>query len=156
VEGALAPSFILSISMISVSKVRNIASRKIEQMNCFLVNVSVTNLNNIKIIFDSSSGVSLNDCINLTKFIENSLDREKEDFSISVSSPGVNSPFIVPDQFYKNYNNKIEILTKEGIKINAKLLMFSEQEETVTILTKNGRKKKYELSELKKIKRSKV
>ncbi len=142
--------------MISVSTVRNIALRKIEQMNCFLVNVSVTNSNNIKIIFDSSSGVSLNDCINLTKFVENTLDREKEDFSISVSSPGVNSPFIVPNQFYKNYNNKIEILTKEGIKINAKLLMFSEQEETLTILTKNGRKKKYELSELKKIKRSKV
>ena len=64
-------------------------------MNCYLVDIKVSKNNDMKVTFDREYGISLDDCVCLTeKHIEEKLEREIEDFSLSVSSPGIYSPFI--------------------------------------------------------------
>tara|TARA_B100000161_G_C33485447_1_gene384556 strand:+ start:52 stop:480 length:429 start_codon:yes stop_codon:yes gene_type:complete len=142
--------------MIQASNIIKISSSKVKEMNCFLVDVKISNTNDIKITFDKTEGVSLDDCISLTKFVEGKLDREIEDFSLSVSSPGIYSPFIVHDQFYKNYNNVVDILMKSGEKFKGILDKFNAETEIITIKSSKGKKNNYQLSQIKKINKSKI
>ena len=75
--------------MIQASNIKKIACSKVKEMNCYLVDIKVSKNNDIKVTFDRKDGISLDDCVSLTKYIEEKLDREIEDFSLSVSSPGI-------------------------------------------------------------------
>ena len=88
-------------------------------------------------------------------FIKIKLDREIEDFSLSVSSPGIYSPFIVPNQFFKNYNNKVDILMKSGQMFQGILQEFDCKTETIYLKSKKNLKNNFKLSEIKKINKSK-
>ena len=141
--------------MIQISNIKEIAYAKVKEMNCYLVDIKVSKNNDIKVTFDRKDGISLDDCVSLTKYIEEKLDREIEDFSLSVSSPGIYSPFIVPNQFFKNYNNKVDILMKSGQTFQGILQEFDSKTETIHLKSKNNQKKNFKLSEIKKINKSK-
>ena len=141
--------------MIQALNIKEIAYPKVKEMNCYLVDVKVSKNNDIKVIFDRKEGVSLEDCVSLTKHIEEKLDREIEDFSLSVSSPGIYSPFIVPNQFFKNYNNKVDILMKSGQMFQGILQEFDCKTETIHLKSKKNLKNNFKLSEIKKINKSK-
>ena len=53
------------------------------------------------------NGITIDECASLHRHIENNLDREKEDFELQVSSPGLDMPFAVIDQYYKNEGEKL-------------------------------------------------
>ena len=141
--------------MIQISNIKEIAYAKVKEMNCYLVDIRVSKNNDIKVTFDRKDGISLDDCVSLTKYIEEKLDREIEDFSLSVSSPGIYSPFIVPNQFFKNYNNKVDILMKSGQTFQGVLQEFDSKTETIRLKSKNNQKNNFKLSEIKKINKSK-
>ena len=126
--------------MIQISNIKEIAYAKVKEMNCYLVDIKVSKNNDIKVTFDRKDGISLDDCVSLTKYIEEKLDREIEDFSLSVSSPGIYSPFIVPNQFFKNYNNKVDILMKSGQTFQGVLQEFDCKTETIHFEIKKSKK----------------
>ena len=152
----LLPLLLYCKKMIQVSNVKEIAVHKVKEMNCFLVDVKVSDTNDIKVTFDRNDGVSLDDCVSLTKYIEEKLDREIEDFSLSVSSPGIYSPFTVPNQSFKNYNSSVDILTKTGQKFTEVLKEYKSESETIITEAKDGQINSFELSEIKKINKSKI
>ena len=152
----LLPLLLFNLVMIQASYIKEIADSKVKEMNCYLVDIKVTINNDIKITFDKKEGISLDDCVCLTKHIEERLDREIEDFSLSVSSPGIHSPFIVPNQFFKNYNSKVDILMKSGQKLQGVLEKFDCETETIHLKSKINQKNNFKLSEIKKINKSKI
>ena len=75
----------------------------------------------IKVILDGDEGVNVKDCINISRAIEGSLDRDEEDFSLEVASSGVGSPLKFPRQYQKNLGRNMEIISKEGLKFEGEL-----------------------------------
>ncbi|GGW29864.1 ribosome maturation factor RimP [Arenibacter certesii] len=84
-----------------------------ENESLFLLDFSIGTDNKIKITLDGDNGVTLQDCINVSRAIEHNLDREEEDFSLEVASAGAASPIKIPRQFKKNIGRKLEVKTQD-------------------------------------------
>jgi ribosome maturation factor RimP len=82
----------------------------------FLVAVKVSSTNRITILADKNEGITIDECAAIHRHIENNLDRDKEDFELQVSSPGLDMPFGVIEQYYKNGGRKVEVIDNEGSK----------------------------------------
>ena len=81
-------------------KVENLLSEILdENPSLFLIELKVGIDNTISIILDGDNGVTLNDCIKISRFIEHHLDRDDEDFSLEVTSSGVGNPLKIAGNF---------------------------------------------------------
>jgi ribosome maturation factor RimP len=85
-----------------------------EDESLFLIDFTITPDNRIKVIIDGDHGVTVDDCIKISRAIEHNLDREEEDFSLEVASAGATSPLVLPRQYGKNIGRKLEVVTDEG------------------------------------------
>ena len=85
-----------------------------ENPSLFLVNLSIGADNGIKVVLDGDEGVSLQDCVDVSRAIEHNLDREEEDFSLEVTSAGATSPLTLPRQYNKNIGRKLQVRTTSG------------------------------------------
>ena len=83
-----------------------------EYNSLFLISLNISEQNHILVVIDGDHGVSVNDCIAVSRKIENNLDREEEDFSLEVASSGVSEPLKLPRQYQKNIGRKLEVITK--------------------------------------------
>jgi ribosome maturation factor RimP len=83
----------------------------------FIVDISVGLGNAISVVIDSDHGLSIDKCIEMSRHIEHQFDREVEDFSLEVSSPGLTQPFKVLRQYLKNLGKEVEIVTSKGDKL---------------------------------------
>ncbi|WBL22030.1 ribosome assembly cofactor RimP [Zunongwangia sp. HRR-M8] len=94
-----------------------------ENNSLFLIDLMVTPDNQIRVVIDGDKGVSVEDCINVSRKVEHNLDREEEDFSLEVTSAGVSEPLLLPRQFKKNVGRKLQVKTEneqfEGNLIDA-------------------------------------
>lgn len=79
----------------------------------FLIDFSMSSDNTIKVVIDGDQGVSLQDCMKVSRAIEHNLDRDDEDFSLEVTSSGAASPIHMPRQYKKNIGRKLKVRTKE-------------------------------------------
>lgn len=103
----------------------------------FLVDVTIGTDNEISIEFESEEDeVCIDDCVGLSKFIEENLDREKEDFSLEVGSAGLGQPFKVLKQFLINLDEEVEVILKTGKKFSGVLKQADEAGFTVTVTRK--------------------
>lgn len=90
--------------------------------NYFLVDVNVSRDNRIVVEIDHPDGVWIDDCVELSKFIESSLDRDVEDYELEVGSAGIGQPFKVLQQYVNHIGQEVEVLPKEGSKLKGTLL----------------------------------
>lgn len=88
----------------------------------YLIDVNVRSGNRISIFIENDEHVSIKDCVALSKFVESQLDREKQDFELEVSSPGIDSPFRLERQYIKYVGKEVEILMLNGEKFLGELL----------------------------------
>jgi ribosome maturation factor RimP len=131
--------------MISVEKIKKIAEEKIAEGANFIVEITVKRGNKIVVLLDNDAGVSISDCVAMSRFIESNLDREEEDYELNVMSPGLSEPFKIPRQYQKNIGNQIDVVTKENKKISGKLLSIMGEEIVLETKTKEkieGKKSK--------------
>jgi len=82
----------------------------------FIVEVTVSQANQISVLLDSDTGITIDDCIKISRNIEGNLDREAEDFELQVSSAGLGQPFKVQRQYTKNLGNEVEVVLTSGLK----------------------------------------
>ena len=130
--------------MIEKKKIKNLVLEKLS-INDFLVDIKISKNNKIEVFIDNFKGMSIEKCIEISKFIEKNLDRDKEDFELYVSSPGLDKPFKVKEQYQKNLNKEIEIITADDKKIKGTLTKIDNNEITVNEtkkVKKEGHKKK--------------
>lgn len=125
-----------------IEKVINEANKGTDR---FLVDVKIEVGNKIHIEMDAFSGFSIGDCVKVSRFIEEKLDREKEDFELNVSSPGAEKPFKVPQQFKKNVGRTLKVKSLDGIEMQGKLIDADESKFTIESSSKEkveGKKSK--------------
>ena len=115
-----------------------------ELPGCFLVEISVKPTNNIKVFVDADQGAAIDQLsrINraLYKWVEENLF-PNGDFSIEVSSPGLDEPLKLDRQYLKNIGRMVEIVLKNGLKKEGKLISVSENEIVIEEETGKGKKK---------------
>ena len=102
--------------MIEKSRIENIVSECIKGTDIFLVSVKASGSNRILVTVDTAAGISLDQCVDLHRRIETNIDRNSEDFELQVSSPGLDSQFVVIEQYRKNEGKKVEVINLEGEK----------------------------------------
>jgi len=107
--------------MIEKQKIQGLVEEFINGTGLFLVTVKVSNANRIIVLADKNEGITIDECAAIHRHIENGLDRDKEDFELQVSSPGLDMPFGVIEQYFKNEGKKVEVLENEGSKFTGKL-----------------------------------
>lgn len=81
------------------------------------------------------NGITIDECRRISQAIEECLDREKEDYSLEVSSPGLTNPFRVKEQYLKNIGKQVEIVYVDGEKIVATLKAYADNAITVETAT---------------------
>lgn len=127
-RGQKSPLSIHTKDMITVDRIQKIAEEKLVESTNFIVDIAVKPGNKIIVLLDNDNGVSISDCVAMSRHIESNLDREAEDFELNVMSPGLSEPFKILRQYQKNIGKQIDVVTKEGKKISGKLLKASNLE----------------------------
>ena len=130
----------------NVSDIIDAIGGEIVARGCFIVDVSVSKDNDITLTIDSENGkIELDDCVSLSRYFETKFDREVEDYSLTVSSAGLDQPFKVYRQFLKAVGTKVEVQLKGGKKMVASLVAADEESITLKYSVKEaveGKKKK--------------
>lgn len=103
--------------MISKNAIEGFANEWLEDKDYFLVDVTVSTDNRIVVEIDHKEGVWIEDCVELSRFIESHLDRDAEDFELEVGSAGIGQPFKVEQQYINNIGNDVEVLQADGKKV---------------------------------------
>lgn len=118
-----------------------------ESPDCFLVEVKVKPTNNIKVFLDADEGISIAKCITvnraLYKFIEEKGLYPDGDFSLEVSSPGLEEPLKLQRQYVKNIGRNVEAITLDGTRVEGKLLSATAEE--IVVEETRGKNKKKEV-----------
>jgi ribosome maturation factor RimP len=134
--------------MITKQTVEKLANERIEERNLdiYIVDITIGPSNQIMVELDGhKTGVSIEDCMAVSRNIEHNLDREIEDFSLEVSSAGLDKPFRVFKQYLKNIGKPVKVKTNDIGKTEGILKSANETEIVVTTREKKkveGRKKK--------------
>jgi ribosome maturation factor RimP len=115
--------------------------------DCFLVDVKMVPGNNIQVFVDADAGLPISRCIQynraLYKRIEEAALFNDGDFALEVSSPGLEEPLKLNRQYTKNIGRQVEVIMKDGRKLEGKLLAAGELE--VTLEETKGKGKKQEV-----------
>ncbi|MBR5297145.1 MAG: ribosome assembly cofactor RimP [Parabacteroides sp.] len=119
--------------MIDKNIISQLVEEKLASSDNFLVDVVIKPGNLIVIEIDNDEGVCIDDCAELSRYVESHLDREVEDFELEVGSAGITSPFKVLRQYVKNIGNEVEMLLKNGTKLSGVLKDANESGVVVTI-----------------------
>ena len=104
--------------MIEKSIVKGLVEEWLEGRDYFLVDVSVSSDDRIVVEIDHAEGVWIEDCVELSRFIESRLSREEEDYELEVGSAGIGQPFKVLQQYVNHVGSEVDVLTADGRKLH--------------------------------------
>ncbi len=124
--------------MIQTEQIKQLAEEALKNTDRFLVHCKVSADNVINVVIDSDSGVSIQHCIDLSRYIEHKLDREQEDFELKVLSAGLEFPFAMLRQYKKYIGKRISLFLNDGHRFQGVLL---EAEEDHVLLQEEIEKK---------------
>lgn len=99
----------------------------------YLVDVVIKPGNLIIVEIDNDEAVSIDDCVQLSRYVEEHLDREVEDYELEVGSAGITSPFKILRQYQKNIGNEVEMQLRSGTKLTGILKDASEEGVVITV-----------------------
>ena len=131
--------------MIDTRKITALAEQKLEGTDLFVVDCTCTPGNEVELIVDSDTSVGIDACAELSRAIEAELDRDTEDFSLTVMSAGIGSELRSLRQYRKLVGHSVEVLLLNGVKLLARLDEVSDEGITLSYEEKQaveGRKRK--------------
>lgn len=103
------------------AKVQALVEQWLEGKDYFLADLQISADNRIVVEIDHADGVWIDDCVELSRFIEGGLDRDAEDFELEVGSAGIGQPFKVLRQYEIHEGERVEVLTLEGRRLEGTL-----------------------------------
>lgn len=136
--------------MIDKKTLIDLAETYLQDTSNYLVDVLVSSDNTITIEIDNDEGVDINQCVALSRHLESKLDRDAEDFELTVTSAGLTSPFKTLRQYKKYEGKEVEVLSKKGEKLSGILESSSEEGFTLAVTKKvkqEGAKRKTEITD---------
>ncbi len=117
--------------MLDKDKISQLVENHLENSSLFLVELKVSSGNQIGVFLDGDEGVPISSCVEVSRLIEKTFDRDIEDYELEVSSVGVSRPLTLPRQFKKNTGRDIAFVNEEGAKIKGRLLDADNQGFTI-------------------------
>ena len=124
------------IFMIDKNVVRNLVEEWLQDKEYFLVDVEISPDDRIVVEIDHADGVWIEDCVELSRYIEDRLDRDEEDYELEVGSAGLGQPFKVPQQYVNFIGKNVEVLDSDGKKVKGVLKSVDGNDFTVTVAEK--------------------
>lgn len=119
--------------MIAESTIQKLIEEKFEGTDKFIVSIKISVNNRIEVLIDGLTNISIKDCVELSRHIESSLDREQEDFELHVSSSGIDQPLQLEKQYVKNTGRNVTIVKTDGEKLEGKLLGLTNENKDITV-----------------------
>lgn len=113
--------------MITENTIRSLIAEKIEGTEYYILELEINPGNNIKVELESMGPVSISDCVDISRQIEHNLDREAEDFSLQVSSPGIDKPLRDHRQYIKNIGRNLKVKLTGGEEVEGELVTANEK-----------------------------
>jgi len=141
--------------MITKEQILELIEEKLKENNCFLVELEIEEGNKISIEIDSYDGITVSDCVEISKVVDGNLDREVEDFEMNVSSAGLDKPLRVIEQYKKNIGREVKVVPVDGLVVKGELVEVADEEIMVEFSVKErieGRKKKETIVKQERIK----
>lgn len=136
--------------MLKEADIRYSIETILQDSELFLVDINVRKDNHIRILIDRQEGINIEDCARVSQLLDSRLNRDKEDFELEVSSPGLGAPLKVFRQYMKNIGNMVDVIKKDGMKISGRMIrvdddgLLLEKEEKIK---KGKRESKVNISE---------
>ncbi len=122
--------------MIDKNVVEKLVNQWLEDKDYFLVDIEISRDNRIVVEIDHADGVWIEDCVQLSRFIEENLSRDDEDYELEVGSAGLGQPFKVKQQYINFIGKEVEVLDAEGKKWKGILKSVDGEDFTITIKEK--------------------
>ena len=122
--------------MIDKAKLTQVVEDAIKGTDMFLVDIRISGDNRVVIELDSETGMDIDACAAVTRRIEAEFDRDVEDYELEVGSAGLTSPFKVKAQYMKNLGNEVEVVTRDGRKLQGVLASVGADDFTLEVPTK--------------------
>ena len=148
IQGADSPLILCTVinKYMKISEIIDAIGNEIVARGLYIIEVTVSKDNDVEVTIESEEGkVELEDCVAISRFFETKFDRETEDYSLTVTSAGLDQPFKVLKQFVKAVGKKVEVQLKGGKKMVAVLEAAAEESITLKYSQKEaveGKKKK--------------
>ena len=148
IQGADSPLILCTVinKYMKISEIIDAIESEIVARGLYIIEVTVSKDNEVEVTIESEEGkVELEDCVAISRFFETKFDRETEDYSLTVTSAGLDQPFKVLKQFVKAVGKKVEVQLKGGKKMVAVLEAADEESITLKYSQKEaveGKKKK--------------
>lgn len=122
--------------MIDKSIVKSLVEEWLDDKEYFLVDVEISKDNKIVVEIDHADGVWIEDCAQLSQYIEDHLNRDEEDYELEVGSAGLGQPFKVAKQYEIFIGEPVEVLDGDGKKVKGILKSVNGRDFTVTVKEK--------------------
>ena len=126
--------------MIEEKQITRLAGEFLKGSDKFLVEVVIKPINHITVYMDGESRVSIEDCQGLSRHLEQMLDRDKEDFDLTISSAGADRPLKLLRQYLKNIGKSLDVVTKSGTKLSGILTRADQAGIELELEVKTGKK----------------
>jgi ribosome maturation factor RimP len=124
--------------MIEEKLIRELVEERLAAFDGYIIDLSIGAGNAIKLLIDADHSISIIECMSVSRNVEHNLDREEEDFSLEVSSAGLDQPFRHIRQYKKSIGRDVEVVSLEGRKTEGKLSAVNE--DSFIVLTKHKEK----------------
>jgi len=128
------------------SEIAGLVEGRIRGTDIYLVDVSVKPGNAIQVTVDRPGGITIDECADISRFLNESMDRDTVDYALEVSSPGVGTPFRVRQQYENHIGRGIEVVLKDGGKFEGILDYFDGE---ILRLVTGGKEKEFALEQIK-------
>ena len=122
--------------MIDKNIVKTLVEEWLKDNEYFLVDVMQTSDDRIVVEIDHADGVWIEDCADLSRFLQEKLGEELDDYELEVGSAGLGQPFKVAQQYLNHVGKTVEVLTNDGKKIQGTLTKVNGDKFTVTVKEK--------------------
>ena len=122
--------------MIEKNKIQELVEQWLEGKDYFLVDIAISSDNKIVVEIDHADGVWIEDCVDLSRYIEDHLNRDEEDFELEVGSAGLGQSFKVAQQYHNFIGKEVEVLTADGKKVKGILKAVDGRDFTVEVKEK--------------------
>lgn len=124
-RGHKSPLFILKMFKEKVTRLLQEVLE--EESSLFLISKEIKAGNKIVVVIDGDNGVTLSDCMKVSRHIEHNLDREEEDFSLEVLSSGISEGITHIRQYKKNVGRKLEVIIEDSSKVEGTLVTADDE-----------------------------
>ncbi len=139
--------------MIDRKEIEHLVEERIQELDngLYVVEMTISSTNVIRIEIDKiNGGVTVSDCVSVSRNVEHNLDREKADFELHVSSAGLDKPFRHINQYIKNVGRIINVKTKDGRTIEGEIVKVADEKiilsaEEMQLLEGKKKKEKVEV-----------